>query len=51
MFQTAQMMVSGQLNLGQAAQGAGYSEEMMNFFGTQVALMKARKPSSKPWPG
>jgi len=38
---SSQMMVSGQLNLGQVGQGAGYSEELLNFFGTQVALMKA----------
>jgi succinoglycan biosynthesis transport protein ExoP len=38
---SSRMMVNGQLNLGTANQSGAYSEELMNFFGTQVVLMKA----------
>lgn len=35
---SSRMMVSGQINL---TQGTVYSEEVLNFFGTQVALMRS----------
>ncbi len=38
---SARMMVNGQLNLTQLNQGAAYSEDLINFYGTQVALMQA----------
>jgi polysaccharide biosynthesis transport protein len=41
---TARMMQSGHLSL---PQGAVYSEELDNFYGTQVALMKSRETVSQ----
>ncbi len=38
---SSRMMLNGQLNLSQMGQGAAYTEEMFNFYGTQVALMKS----------
>jgi capsular exopolysaccharide synthesis family protein len=38
---TSRMMVNGQFNLSQVSQGGTYSEDLMNFYGTQVALMQS----------
>ena len=41
---TGRMMVSGRINI---QQGASFSEELANFFGTQVELMKSAEVREK----